>query len=104
MIDLHSHSLFSDGALVPAEHLRRVEVLGYQAIAITDHADSSNLEWIVQGIAKAARDLNALSSTRLIPADFLTPEMAEKIGYGAGLSTKRYHQLQKDVADLLERL
>ena len=43
MIDLHTHSLFSDGALVPSEHVRRVEVLGYEAIAITDHADDSNI-------------------------------------------------------------
>ena len=38
MIDLHTHTFFSDGELVPAEHLRRVEVLGYRAVAITDHA------------------------------------------------------------------
>ena len=46
MIDLHTHTFFSDGELVPAEHLRRVEVLGYEAVAITDHADSSNLDFI----------------------------------------------------------
>lgn len=78
MIDLHTHCLFSDGELVPAEHLRRVEVLGYQAIAITDHADSSNLDLIVPRLVKVAADLNRYSKTRLIPGIELThvpPEM-----------------------------
>ena len=72
MIDLHTHTLFSDGQLVPAEHLRRVETLGYEAIAITDHADSSNLDFIIPRIRKAAEDLNLYSSTRLIVGIELT--------------------------------
>ncbi|OGR03441.1 MAG: PHP domain-containing protein [Deltaproteobacteria bacterium RIFOXYD12_FULL_50_9] len=72
MIDLHTHTLFSDGELVPAEHLRRVEVLGYEAIAITDHADSSNLDFIIPRIVKVAEDLNRYSRTRLIPGIELT--------------------------------
>ena len=78
MIDLHTHTLFSDGELVPAEHLRRVEVLGYTAIAITDHADSSNLDFIIPRIVQAAEDLNRYSGTRLITGIELThvpPEM-----------------------------
>jgi len=72
LIDLHTHTLFSDGELVPAEHLRRVEVLGYEAIAITDHADSSNLDFIIPRIVKVAEDLNRYSRTRLIPGIELT--------------------------------
>ena len=72
MIDLHTHTFFSDGELVPAEHLRRVEVLGYQAVAITDHADSSNLDFIVPRIVRAAADLNRFSKTRLLPGIELT--------------------------------
>ncbi len=72
MIDLHTHSLFSDGELVPAEHLRRVEILDYEAIAITDHADSSNLDLIIPRIVRAAADLNPHSATRLIPGIELT--------------------------------
>lgn len=78
MIDLHTHSIFSDGELVPAEHLRRVESLGYEAVAITDHADSSNLDFIIPRIVKVAEDLNRFSKTRLIPGIELThipPEM-----------------------------
>ncbi len=72
MIDLHTHTFFSDGALVPAEHLRRVEVLGYKAVAITDHADSSNMDFIIPRMIQAARDLNTHSRTRLLPGIELT--------------------------------
>ena len=78
MIDLHTHTIFSDGELIPAEHLRRVESLGYEAVAITDHADSSNLDFIIPRIVKAAVDLNRFYKTRLIPGIELThipPEM-----------------------------
>lgn len=72
MIDLHSHSLFSDGALVPAEHVRRVEVMGYQAIAITDHADASNLQILLPNLLRAAHALNAVNKTKLIVGVELT--------------------------------
>lgn len=72
MIDLHTHCLFSDGVLVPAEHLRRVEILGYEAIAITDHGDSSNIDFIIPRLVQVAKDLNKHSSTRLIPGIELT--------------------------------
>lgn len=72
MIDLHTHTFFSDGVLVPAEQLRRVEALGYEAIAITDHADSSNMDFILPRIIQAAKDLNPYSTTRLIPGIELT--------------------------------
>lgn len=72
MIDLHTHTFFSDGALVPAEHLRRVEVLGYEAVAITDHADSSNLDFIIPRIVRVAEELNPYFTTRLLPGIELT--------------------------------
>ncbi len=72
MIDLHSHTFFSDGELVPSEHLRRVEVMGYEAMAITDHADSSNLDFIIPRIVRAAADWNRHSTTRMIAGIELT--------------------------------
>lgn len=214
MIDLHSHTFFSDGALVPAEHVRRVEVLGYKAIAITDHADSSNIDILIPALIKAATDMNSVNATQLIvgvelthvppaliaplatqsralgaqlivvhgetpvepvvpgtnraaleadidllahpgfiteeeaqlaaknniflelsgrkghsltnghvarmaertgarlainadahaPSDFLTAEMAEKVGRGAGLSQQRYLEIRRDMAALVDRL
>lgn len=53
MIDLHTHTLFSDGELIPAEHIRRAVTLGYRAVAMTDHADFTNYEWILSSLQKA---------------------------------------------------
>lgn len=72
MIDLHVHTLLSDGELLPAEIVRRGEEKGYKAIAITDHADSSNLECVVKGALKAAEDLNKWSKVRVIPGVEIT--------------------------------
>ncbi|MFO7958637.1 MAG: histidinol phosphate phosphatase domain-containing protein [Candidatus Brocadiia bacterium] len=52
MFDLHTHSFFSDGVLGPAELARRCQVLGYRGLVISDHADHSNIESIVAGIAE----------------------------------------------------
>jgi len=66
VFDLHCHSVFSDGELIPAELLRRVSVLGYEAVAITDHADGSNLDLIVPRIKRVAKELNGYSPCRLL--------------------------------------
>ncbi|SNQ59343.1 histidinol phosphate phosphatase domain-containing protein [Candidatus Methanoperedens nitratireducens] len=47
MIDLHTHSTFSDGELIPSELVRRAVFYGYKAIAITDHVDFTNIEHIL---------------------------------------------------------
>jgi len=72
MFDLHCHCLFSDGELIPAELVRRLEIMDYNAVAITDHADSSNIDFIIPRLIKAARDINRYSSTVLIPGIELT--------------------------------
>jgi histidinol phosphatase-like PHP family hydrolase len=72
MIDLHTHSLFSDGELLPAELVRRAEVIGYRAIAITDHADSSNLDWMIPRLIQVSQDLNGHGNVRVIPGVELT--------------------------------
>ena len=72
MIDLHTHSLFSDGELIPSELVRRVEFLGYSAVAITDHSDSSNLDFIIPRMVQVAKDLNRLQSVKVVPGIELT--------------------------------
>jgi len=73
MIDLHTHCVFSDGELIPFELLRRVEVMGYGALAITDHADASNLKEILEAIKKAAQSWNEINpQIKLIPGIELT--------------------------------
>lgn len=71
MIDLHTHSLLSDGELLPSELVRRAEVIGYKAIAITDHSDASNLDFVIQRIVKVCNELKG-SGIPVIPGVELT--------------------------------
>jgi histidinol phosphatase-like PHP family hydrolase len=71
-IDLHAHSLLSDGVLLPSELLRRVVVKGYRAIAITDHADASNIEEVVIGLVRFARQQEGDFPLTFIPGVELT--------------------------------
>jgi histidinol phosphatase-like PHP family hydrolase len=72
MIDLHMHSLFSDGELLPAEIVRRLEDMGYSCIAITDHVDSSNLDFVVPRLVAVAGDLNKAQTVKVIPGAEIT--------------------------------
>ena len=72
MIDLHTHSLFSDGELLPSELVRRFEEMGYSCLAITDHVDSSNLDFVAPRMVQVAKDLNPRQSVRVIPGVEIT--------------------------------
>ncbi len=72
MIDLHTHSLFSDGVLVPSELVRRAVMKGYEIIAITDHADASNLDFTIPRVAAACRELNRRWKITALPGIELT--------------------------------
>ena len=72
MIDLHTHSIFSDGVLIPAELIRRYEAYGYEAVAVTDHADQSNIDFIIPRIVRIAEELNKVQSVTVIPGIEIT--------------------------------
>src|SRR4030042_4545856 len=72
MIDLHTHSLFSDGELAPAELVRRFEVAGYKALAITDHGDQSNIDLIIPRLVAFCEQINRRQGIRVIPGIELT--------------------------------
>ena len=71
-IDLHTHTFFSDGALVPSEQLRRAVAKGYGAIAITDHGDSSNMEFLLTALRRFAEQQGADYPLVFIPGIELT--------------------------------
>ena len=82
MIDLHTHSIFSDGELLPSELVRRAAVLGYRAIAITDHGDFTNFELIIPRLKKAVASLrrHGIEVLAGIELTHLPPElMAEAV-------------------------
>ncbi len=58
MIDLHTHSIFSDGELIPGELVRRAIFNGYEAIAITDHVDFTNLDYVLGSLKKLKMQSN----------------------------------------------
>jgi len=79
MIDLHTHTIFSDGELIPFELIRRAEAIGYRAIAITDHMDASNLDLIIPRIIKAIEKLKPHVSIDVIPGAEITHAPPELI-------------------------
>jgi len=52
MFDLHTHSVFSDGELIPSEIIRRMAAKGNEGVAITDHADFSTIPLILKNLLK----------------------------------------------------
>jgi len=72
MIDLHTHSLLSDGDLLPSELVRRAWAKGLKAIGITDHADESNIDFVIPRIVKVSRVLNRYWNICCIPGVELT--------------------------------
>jgi len=72
MIDLHTHSLFSDGVLVPSELVRRAVMKGYTAIAITDHADASNIDFAIPRVSAVCKELNRRWKITALPGIELT--------------------------------
>ncbi len=72
MIDLHMHTLFSDGELIPAELIRRAAVAGYEAMALTDHGDLSNFDFIIPRVVEAAAIYGDAWGIKVIPGIELT--------------------------------
>lgn len=82
--DFHMHSVLSDGCLVPSEIVRRVEVKGTAAIAITDHADFSNIDFILDSLKRFIDEEGADFKVKVFPGIEMThmplnsiPKLAE---------------------------
>ncbi len=78
--ELHTHSIFSDGELIPAELVRTAKSLGVSAIAITDHVDMTNVEHVVKNVVKAVELTD--DSIEVIPGveiTHVTPSKMDKV-------------------------
>ena len=84
--DLHTHTVYSDGELIPAELVRRAMVLGHDVIAITDHVDMTNVEFVVTNVAKAVELCE--DYIRTIPGVEITHVPPSKIDKVAKLARK----------------
>jgi len=88
MIDLHSHTFFSDGVLVASELARRAEAKGLVALGLTDHGDLSNIDFIVPRIVAVAERLNEVMALELVPGIELTHVPPAHIAEGAALARR----------------
>ncbi|ABX31380.1 PHP domain protein [Petrotoga mobilis SJ95] len=50
--DFHTHTILSDGELICSEQIRRAQTHGYAAIAISDHVDESNIDFVLSSLNK----------------------------------------------------
>ncbi len=72
MIDLHTHSLLSDGELLPSELARRAKVKGYKIIGISDHVDGTNLESVATSIIRLTKRADFYNEILIVPGVELT--------------------------------
>jgi histidinol phosphatase-like PHP family hydrolase len=79
MIDLHSHTIHSDGILLPSELARRAEEKGCQAIALTDHVDAGNLDHVIKSLVASCLDINANWKIKTVPGVEITHVPLESI-------------------------
>ena len=80
MIDLHTHTLNSDGELLPTELWRRAQVKGYRFLGLTDHVDISNFREVYARLKTAADSLIGGAPPYLIPGLEFTHLPPETIG------------------------
>lgn len=66
MYDLHTHTILSDGELLPTELVRRAAVLGYETLAVTDHADASNLAHLVEAVGECRESARCYGMNLLV--------------------------------------
>jgi len=81
--DFHTHTSLSDGTLSPIELIRRAQITGYRAIALTDHSGLGSLERIIKEIAEDCNIANAHWDIVAIPGIELTHLPPSAIAEGA---------------------
>jgi len=96
-VDLHVHSFFSDGVLLPSELMGRAVAKEHRALAITDHADTSNMEQLAESLLRFVEEQGDDWPCRIVPGIELTHVAPGRIGLlaerakGLGLSLVVVH-------------
>jgi histidinol phosphatase-like PHP family hydrolase len=75
-IEFHTHTILSDGVLLPSELIRRAYVADHEAIALTDHVDFSNIDSVIRSTKRAAE---GSSGIEVIVGAEITHVVPEKI-------------------------
>jgi len=89
MIDLHMHSTFSDGELIPSEVVSRALFAGYTHLAITDHVDPSNVENVVERMVHVCSQLRGKVRAQVYPGVEITHVPPRLIAPLAAIARKR---------------
>jgi histidinol phosphatase-like PHP family hydrolase len=84
--DFHTHSFFSDGVLSPVELIRRAHVVGYRAIAVTDHVGLANMEQTIREVTRDCMMAEKHWGIKALPGVELTHVPAAAIGECARLA------------------
>lgn len=85
MYDLHTHTIFSDGELLPIELIRRMAVAGYTTVGIADHVDFSNVGAVLDCLA-LERESAEIYGVRLLCGVEITHVPPAQIARLAGMA------------------
>ena len=78
-IEFHTHTILSDGALLPSELIRRAYVADHEAIAITDHVDFSNVDSVIRATKRAAEGSSGIEVLVGAEITHVVPEKIPKL-------------------------
>jgi histidinol phosphatase-like PHP family hydrolase len=87
--NLHAHTLLSDGGLLPSEVATRYMAAGYEVIALTDHADYSNIKTMLKATLEFCRRWPKNSRIQILPGVELTHLPPEQFGPLANFARKQ---------------
>ena len=87
--DFHTHTVFSDGGMIPAGLMQRAIVRGCLGLAITDHVDSSNLEWAFENLLKFVQELGQEWQPGIVPGADVTTAPLNTLD--SGTRAKNWH-------------
>ena len=85
-VDFHTHTIHSDGALLPGGLAYEAAARKHAAIAITDHVDASNIEDALPSLIRFIMDQGDSLPLKIIPGveiSYLDPKLIEKFSLRA---------------------
>lgn len=84
IIDLHNHSFFSDGELIPNELVQSARAKCYKLVGISDHVDFTNYKEILDKLLSAKDTLNSYNDIKVmigVEITHINPKLMEKLVY-----------------------
>jgi len=79
VIELHTHTVLSDGCLVPTELIRRYEAKGFSCLVVADHVDAGTMDVVLPQLVRACSEVGRMTKVRLLPGVELTHVRPEQM-------------------------